>query len=50
MYASWKEQHGVDLGLQYINDHACATLIEFIARDKREQLGADKTCVWTNLV
>ena len=31
-------KHGVDLGSSYRNDHACATIIEYIARDFQQQL------------
>ena len=32
-----EEKHGVDLGPGYRNDHACATFIEYIARDFQQQ-------------
>ena len=35
-----EEKHGVDLGPGYRNDHACATFIEYIARDFQHQLVA----------
>ena len=35
-----EEKHGVDLGPGYRNDHACATFIEYIARDFQQQLVA----------
>lgn len=34
-----QERHGVKLGECYKNDHACATFIEYIARDLQHQLG-----------
>ena len=35
-----EKRHGVDLGSNnyYVNDHACATFIEFIAREQQEKL------------
>ena len=33
-----EECHGADLGLEYQNDKACATLIEFIAREQQDVL------------
>ena len=33
-----EERHGVDLGPAYINDHACAAFVEFIALELRDQL------------
>ena len=35
-----EEKHGVDLGPDYRNDHACATFVEYIARDFQQQLVA----------
>ena len=34
-----QERHGVKLGECYKNDHACATFVEYIARDLQCQLG-----------
>ncbi len=34
-----EERHGVDLGETYRNDQACATFVDYIAQDLREQLG-----------
>ena len=34
-----QERHGVKLGECYKNDHACATFIQYIARDLQRQLG-----------
>ena len=33
-----EERHGVDLGLEYQNDKACSTFIEFIAREQQDIL------------
>ncbi len=33
-----EERHGVDLGPGYKNDQACATFLEFIAREQQEIL------------
>jgi len=33
-----EERHGIDLGPAYTNDHACATFVEFIALEQKEQL------------
>ena len=33
-----EERHGVNLGAGYKNDHACATFVEFIAREQQEIL------------
>ena len=33
-----EELHGVDIGPAYKNYHACATFVEFIARERQEQL------------
>ena len=34
----FEERHGVNLGAGYKNDHACATFVEFIAREQQEIL------------
>ena len=31
-----EEQHGIQSGPGYKNDHACSTFVEFIARDLKE--------------
>ena len=33
-----EERHGVSLGTGYKNDHACATFIEFIAKEQQQIL------------
>ena len=33
-----EERHGADLGSEYQNDKACATFIEFIAREQQDIL------------
>ena len=36
-----EERHGVSLGAGYKNDHACASFVEFIAREQQEILLAE---------
>jgi hypothetical protein len=36
-----EERHGVNLGVGYKNDHACASFVEFIAREQHDILLAN---------